>query len=464
MDVNGIRLVELLIKNGVIVTMDSKRRILEGHSLAIDGGRIVEIGRTEDLQRRHSNAECIDATGQIVMPGLVCSHSHLYGMLLRGATLSIAPPSDFTQILQRIWWPVDEALNYEDAYASALVSSVEFAKSGVTMFADTYSGPNSIPGVLDKICMAVESVGIRSFLAFESTERHSKDEGLRGVQENVRFAEMISKKNESKTKALFSIHASFTVSDELIREVKKTAERFHSPITIHASEGLVDLHHNMENYGKRTIERLSDLGLLGPNVILAHCVHLNSKEVDLIAKTNTGVAHNPMSNMLNAVGVSPVQQMITQNVTVGLGNDGYIFDMFENMRAAFLIHRLNSRDPNAIDSYSVLEMATIKGAKLYGMENEVGSIEIGKKADIILIKPNILPTPLSSDTAVNHIINTVDGDDVEHVFVEGKQIVKDKQLLTFDEQRAQEISQTAAANLWTRLRTSTAQIDRVQTP
>jgi len=136
--------------------------------------------------------------------------------------------------------------------------------------------------------------------------------------------------------------------------------------------------------------------------------------------------------------------------------------MFENMRTAFLLHRLNSRDPNAIDSYTVLEMATINGAKLYGMEKEVGSIEVGKKADIILIKPNVLPTPLTSDTAVGHIINTVDADDVEHVFVEGKQIVRNKRLLTFDEQEAQRISQTAAFNLWTRLRTAPAQIDRIQ--
>jgi len=457
-------LVDLLIKNGVVVTMDSDRRILEGYSLAIDNGRIVEIGKTEDLHRRHSNVESVDATGQIVMPGLVCSHTHLYGMLLRGASLSVKPPSDFTQILQRVWWPVDEAMNYEDAYASALVASVEFAKSGVTLFADTYSGPNSIPGVLDRIYEAIERIGIRSFISFEATERHSTDEGWTGVKENVRFAELMSKKHDSKTKALFSIHASFTVSDELIREVKRIAERYRSPITIHASEGLVDLHHNMENYGKRTIERLSDVGLLGSMVVLAHCVHPNSKEIDLIARTNTGVAHNPMSNMLNAVGVSPVQQMIAQKVTVGLGNDGYIFNMFENMRAAFLLHRLNSRDPNAIDSYTILEMATINGAKLYGMQKETGSIEVGKKADIILIKPNLLPTPLTSETVVGHIINTVDADDVEHVFVEGKQIVKNKRLLSFDEQEAQRISQAAASNLWTRLKATPVQIDHMHNP
>jgi len=452
-------MVDLLIENGTIVTMDQKRRVLDNHSVAIEKGRIVQIGKTVNLQREHPRVDKVDATGRIVMPGLVCSHSHLYGILLRGASLNIAPPSDLTQILQRIWWPVDEAMNCEDAYASALAATVEFAKSGVTTFADTYSGPNSIPGVLDRIAEAVEAVGIRGFVAFEATERHSREEGLNGIKENVRFAKKVSEKPNSKTKSLFSIHASFTVSDELIREVKKIAEKFHSPITIHASEGMGDLHHNLEKYGKRTIERLHDVGLLGPNVVLAHCVHVSSDEIDLISKTNTRVAHNPMSNMLNAVGVAPIPRMLEKKVIVGLGNDGYIFDMFENVRAAFLLHRVNSRNPNAIDPYSVLEMATINGAKLYGMENEIGSIEVGKKADIIVVKPSILPTPLTSNSAVGHIINTVDGDDVEHVFVEGEQLVRNKRLESFDEEKAQQISQIAAAKLWNRLSRMKPQID-----
>jgi putative selenium metabolism protein SsnA len=455
-------LADLLVKNGVLVTMDSQRRILEGHSVAIEGGRVAEVGKTTDLERKHTSAEVLDASGRIVMPGIVCSHSHLYGMLLRGASLKITPPSDFTQILQRVWWPVDEAMTSEDAYASALVASVEFAKSGVTTFADTYSGPNSISGVLDHIARAVEEVGIRGFLAFEATERHSKDEGIKGVQENLRFAQKAHLKPEGKAKPLFSIHASFTVSDDLIREVKTLAVKYHAPITIHTSEGLGDVHHNLENYGKRTVERLRDVGLLGPDVVLAHCVNLSDDEIEIISRTNTGVAHNPMSNMLNAVGVAPILRMLEKNVKVGLGNDGYVFDMFENMRAAFLLHRVHNRNPNAIDPYTVLEMATINGARLYGVEKEFGSIEVGKKADIIVIRPSILPTPLNGTSALGHLINTVDGGDVEHVLVNGKLIVRNKQLITFDEEKAQSISQAAAAKLWARLETVRPQVDPIR--
>ena len=439
--------------------MDGQRRILDDCSISVENGRIVGIGKSADLERGHGSAEVIDASGCIVMPGIVCGHSHLYGMLLRGASLKITPPSDFTQILQRVWWPMDEAMSFDDAYASALVASVEFAKSGVTTFADTYSGPNSIQGVLDHIARAVEEVGIRGFIAFEATERHSREEGFRGVQENVRFAEKTLANPDSKTRPLFSIHASFTVSDDLILEVKKLAAKYNAPITIHVSEGLVDVNHNLERYSKRTVERLRDVGLLGPSVVLAHCVNINDDEIDIIAKTRTGVVHNPMSNMLNAVGVAPVLSMLEKNVNLGLGNDGYIFDMFENMRAAYLLHPVHYRNPNAIDAYTILEMATINGARLYGVEKEIGSIETGKRADMIIIKPSILPTPLNATSVVGHLINTVDGDDVEHVLVDGKLIVKDKRLTTFDEAKAQEISQEAASKLWTRLEKMKPQVD-----
>jgi len=159
------------------------------------------------------------------------------------------------------------------------------------------------------------------------------------------------------------------------------------------------------------------------------------------------------------VGVAPILRMLEKKINVGLGNDGYIFDMFENMRSTYLLHRVYHKNPNAIDPYIILEMATVNGARLYGIEKELGSIEPGKKADIIIIKPNVLPTPLNASSVVSHLVNTVDGDDVESVLVNGKLVVKDKQLLTFDEEKAQSISQSAAAKLWERLETVQPQVD-----
>jgi putative selenium metabolism protein SsnA len=451
----------ILVKGGIIVTMDPRHRILSDHSIIIDDGKFKAIGKTGEITKHSKTDEIVDASGSIVMPGLICSHTHLYGILLRGAKLNITPPSDFTQILQRIWWPVDENLTFDDAYASALVACLEFLKTGTTTFADTYSGPNSIEGVLDRIAKAVDEVGIRGLLSFEATERHSQEEGERGVRENVRFTTRMKREKRSRVHPLFSLHASFTVTDELIRSVRELASKYSVPITIHTSEGLGDPQHNMERYGKRTIERLRDVGLLAPDVVLAHCVHLYDSELDIVAKSEAKVAHNPMSNMLNAVGTARVPDMLRRGIRVGLGNDGYIFDGFENMRAAYLIHRSVTRDPNAIDAYEILEMATIRGSELYGLEKQIGSIERGKRADLIVIKPDILPTPLNSDSVVGHLTNTITGDDVRTTIVDGRIVMRDRTVTTLDEVDAQRKGQDAAAALWQRLRTMKPQVDQI---
>ncbi len=402
---------------------------------------------------REKADEVIDATGKIVMPGLICSHTHLYGMLLRGAPLKIDPPTDFAQILQRVWWPMDEAMTKEDAYASALISSLEYIKTGTTLFADTFSGPNAITGVLDKIAIAVEQSGIRGILAFETTERHSRIEGANGMKENERFIKKLNRKRTSRVMGMVSVHASFTVSDELIQYAKDVAAKYKVPVTIHTSEGLGDVYHNYEAFGKRTVERLNENGLLDSKTVLAHCVHVNDDELNLIQKTGAKVAHNPMSNMLNAVGVAPVPKMLKMGIKVGLGNDGYIFDGFENIRAAYLLHKLANRDPRLISPKEVLEMATMRGAELYGLENELGSIENGKLADIIVIDPALAPTPVKPESVMGHLVNTVDGDDVQTVVIGGRVVMKDRNVLTMNEEHAVNFSRKSATKLWQRMKT-----------
>jgi len=442
-------MVDLLIKNGLAVTMDKECRIIPDATIAIDDGRIksVKRGRGGGVKAE----EVIDAHGKIVMPGLVCAHTHLYGMLLRGAPLKLEPPTDFSQILQRVWWPMDEAMGKEDAYASALVSCLEFLKTGTTFFADTFSGPNAITGVLDRISAAVEQSGIRGAIAFEATERHSRAEGAKGMRENERFIKKLKKARARRVMGMVSLHASFTVSDELITWGRDIASRHKVPLTIHASEGLADVHHNYEKHGKRTIERMKEVGLLASDVVLAHCVHVNEEELEIIKKTGAKVAHNPMSNMLNAVGVAPVQKMLKMGIPVGLGNDGYIFDGFENIRAAFLIHKVAGRDPRVISPREVLEMATIRGAELYGLGNELGSLEPGKLADLIIINPSTAPTPVTPESVLGHLVNTVDGDDVETTMVEGNLLMHERKILSMDEGEVVNVSRRAAKKLWQKL-------------
>ncbi len=442
-------MVDLLIKNGLIVTMDQERRIIAQGSIAIENGRVVAVGRR--VKYRGKPEETIDAKGKIVMPGLICSHTHLYGMLLRGAPLKIEPPTDFSQILQRVWWPMDEAMTRDDAYASALISCLEFIKTGTTTFADTFSGPNAIAGVLDRIASAVEQSGMRGIIAFEATERRTRAEGTRGTRENERFIQKVKKQRIRRVMGMFSIHASFTVSDELLRDVRRLASRYRVPLTIHTSEGLVDLYHNYEQFGKRTIERLNDAELLGQDVVLAHCVQVNDDELSILKETGAKVAYNPMSNMLNAVGAAPVTKMLKMGIPVGLGNDGYIFDGFENLRAAFLLQKVALRDPRAITPMEALEMATIRGAELYGLGNELGSIEPGKQADIIFIDPKIAPTPVRPESVVGHLVNTVDGDDVDTVIVGGGVIMRNRKLLTLNEAEVVKIARKSALKLWQKL-------------
>jgi len=446
-------LVNLIVKNGLIVTMDKQKRIIEDGAIVIDKEKIIDVGKTDELEKKHKADKIIDAKGKIIIPGLICSHTHLYGMLLAGAPLKIIPPSDFSQILQRVWWPMDEAMSQEDAYASALIGCLAFLKTGTTCFADTYSGPNSIENCLDYIAKAVKEVGIKGILAFEATERHSVEEGEKGIQENVRFIKKIKEgKNYGKIMGMFSIHASFTCSDEMMKKVRRLANDYKVPITIHTSEGLVDVFHNLERYGKRTIERLKDIGLLGPDVVLAHCVNINKDEIKIIKETKAKVAHNPMSNMLNAVGVAPINSLIEEGITVGLGNDGYVFDQFENMRVAFLLHRVYHKDPRVTNPEMVLEMATINGAKLYGLEKEIGSIEIGKKADIAIINPKLSPTPIIPESVYGHLINTISGKDVETVIVNGEILMENQEVKTMDEEKVIEISRESAKNLWKKLK------------
>jgi putative selenium metabolism protein SsnA len=429
--------------------MDEKRRVIHDSAVAVEDGGIVAVGSAGSVSGGFGADEVIDARGCIVMPGLICGHTHLYGIALRGSALNVRPPSDFLQILQRVWWPVDEALTDADAYATALAASIESVMSGTTCYADTYSAPNAIAGSLDSIARAVNEVGVRGVISYEATERRSEQEGRRGLQENLRF---IGKKDKGRAMGMVSLHASFTVSDELISLGAETSEKHGVPLTIHVSEGPNDAYHNMERYGKRTVERLRDAGALSSRTVLAHCVHLSEREIEIIGKSSASVAHNPMSNMLNAVGIASVMDMIDRGVNVCVGNDGYVFDMFESMRAAFLLQRVARRDPNRPSPQEVVEMCTVNAAEAYGLAS-IGSIAPGKRADIIVVRPSFTATPYSG-SIYGYIVNGLRGPDVRDVVVDGEVVVRDRTMLKVDVQKSERKVLKTVERLWRRLGSS----------
>ncbi len=427
--------------------MDPQRRVLTNTDLLIEDSVIASVGK--GLKEKADRV--IDGTGRMVLPGFICGHTHLYGIMLRGAPMDIKPTTDFLQILDRIWWKVDSAFVNEDAYASALASCYEFVKSGTTCFADTYSGPGSVEGVLDEIAKGVTEVGIRGILAFEATERNSKEEGERGLKENVRFLKKLQKTPHDLLYGMYSLHASFTLSDELIQKTREQADQLPAPLTIHTSEGLIDVYHNIEKYDKRTVERLFDLGILGSDVVLAHCVHVNQDELELIRGSGATVAHNPMSNMNNAVGVAPIKEMYELGIPVCLGNDGFIFDAIENIRTAYLIHKVHHLDTRVTTPQQVIEMATINGAQIYGLADKLGSIEIGKQADLVMLHPNPRVTPILPGGVYGYIVYGCTAHDVEHVFVNGNQVVENHQVTSVKQEDVEKALDRVVPALWKKL-------------
>lgn len=436
----------VLVRGDVVVTMDDDRRVVFDGAVAVEGNEIIAVGRSSEVSKGFKADEVISAPKSIVLPGLVCAHTHLYGVALRGASLKIKPPSDFAQILQRIWWPVDEKLGNEDAYATALAAGAELLLTGTTTFADTYSAQNHIEGSLDAIAEAVNELGVRGILSFEATERRGWEEGLRGLRENERF---LQRGDKGRAMGMISLHASFTITDELIAKALELQKKTGAVVTIHASEGLIDLYHNLERYGKRTVERLRDVGLLSPKAVLAHCVHLNDRELHLLAESGAWVAHNPMSNALNAVGVARVPEMLARGVRVALGNDGYVFDMFENMRSAFIIHRLARRDPGALSPLKVLEMATVDAARAYSLHH-LGALKPGNLADLIVVRPRVSSTPYTGDI-YGWIVNGVSGGDVDTVVVDGEVVVRGGSLVKIRREKVEEKASKVIGKLWGRL-------------
>lgn len=428
--------------------MDEDRQVIKD-SVAINGSEIVKVGNIEDEDAE----EVIDAKGKIVMPGLVCAHTKPHRILLRAAPLRMEPPSDFTQVLKNSWWPLDEEISKEEIYTSALFSSLEFIKTGTTFFAGTLSSQGAIGKSLDQVASAVEDSGLRAFVGFEASERHTRAQGSRGMKENTRFLENQQKKDidETRVGGMVGLGASFTISDELLNHGKRVANRFSAPIVASAGETRAELYHDLREHGKRTIERYRDVGLLSPNTVLTGCIHVNRDELSIIRKAGAKVAHSPMDNMQNAVGVANVLEMGRMNISVGLGNGGYIFDGFENIRSLYLLHKAIEEDPRAISPMEALEMATIRAAKLYDMGNKIGSIEPGKRADIIIIDPSRLPTPLRRDNAALHIVNSIRGPDVEATVVGGDILMQNRNIKTLDEKRVIGKSKKVAKDIWKKL-------------
>ena len=427
----------MLIINGKPITWGKENKILDdGWGLLVRNGRIEKIAPQAELIRAYPDEEHLDAEGQYVMPGNICAHTHFYGAFSRGMGIPGDPPADFVQILEKLWWQLDKALDMEGVRYSALVCLVDAIKHGTTTLIDHHASPNAIDGSLDVIAEAVKQAGVRASLCYEATDRDGPEKAEAGLQENLRFIKRIEKRNpeDANLRAHFGLHASLTLSDETLARAAALCPEgvgFH----IHAAEGIADQEDSLEKSGMRVVHRLDQFGILRPESILAHGIHLDESEMDRLAETRTWLTHQPRSNMNNAVGVAAVEKMLEKGIRLGLGNDGFSNTMWLEWKETYLLHKIANHDPRRMGGYGVKQMAVDNNAALVtelfdGLP--VGEIREGAAADLIFVDYHPF-TALTPGNLPWHILFGFHESMVTATIVAGKPLMYRRELLTLDE-------------------------------
>jgi putative selenium metabolism protein SsnA len=439
----------MLITNANAITWGQPNQILEQQAIYLDGDRIAEIGPDAALRAKYPQAERLDARGQYVMPGNLCAHTHFYGAFARGMAIPGDPPKDFPEILERLWWKLDKALTLEDVRYSALVCLVDAVKHGTTTLIDHHASPNAIDGSLDVIAEAVEQAGLRACLCYEVTDRDGSERMRAGIAENVRFIKERGAGDKGQVAATFGLHASLSLSDKSLEACRAAhAGGFH----VHIAEHEADEYDSLKKSNTRVVDRLSRLGILGPQTITAHCVHIDHREADLLNETGTWVTHQPRSNMNNAVGVADIEGLLRLGVKVCLGNDGFSNAMWEEWKAAYLLHKVWHRDPRRAGGYTITEMAVQNNAALAGVffpQAPLGVLAPGAYADLIFVDYHPT-TPLTAGNLPWHILFGWEPSAVTTTIGGGKVLMKDRQLLTLDEAAITAKSRELARKCWER--------------
>jgi putative selenium metabolism protein SsnA len=444
----------MLIINGKLITWGTGNQVKpEGWGLLIRNGVIEKIAPQDELLIDYPDEERLDAENQYVMPGNICAHTHFYGAFSRGLGIPGDPATNFTEILDKLWWNLDKALDEEGSRYSALVCLVDAVKHGTTTLIDHHASPNAIDGSLDIIAETVNQAGLRASLCYEVTDRDGQEKAEMGLQENLRFIERIQNRDpkDANLRAHFGLHASLTLSDKTLgraNELCPAGIGFH----IHAAEGIADQIYSLETSGKRVVHRLDQFGILKPESILAHGVHLDEGEISRLAETQTWLTHQPRSNMNNAVGVAPIEDMLNVGMRVGMGNDGFSNTMWQEWKEAYLLHKLYHRDPQRMGGYTITKIAVENNSALVtdlfdGLR--VGEISEGAAADLIFVDYHPF-TPLTGGNIPWHILFGFQESMVTATIVAGKPLMYRRELLTLDEVEIAAKAMEISAKIWER--------------
>lgn len=442
----------MIIRNARVLTFDSSNRVLEpGQVEILADGSVGHVGTSEGgpATSKEPSHDIIDAQGKLLMPALINCHTHLYSTLARGISLSGRAPKNFPEILRKLWWRLDRALNSEDVYYSALVGAIDSAKNGVGTLVDHHSSPGACAGSLDRIEQAFREVGLRGVLCYETSDRNGSASATEGLNENIRFLERL-RNGDGLIAGCFGLHASFTLSDRTLRRAVEANQSLRAGFHVHVAEDRCDVLDAHRRGRKSPVARLRDLGILDDRSLAAHCIHVNASDIAALARHGINVVHNPQSNCNNAVGVARLVEMFRAGVLVGLGSDGYSPRMGEEFKAAFHLQKLAERDPRAgyAEAYAAALLNNRAIAKkVWGWE--IGRIETGARADLILVD-YYPPTPLRSDNLFGHFLFGIANAPVDSLIVNGRFVLRHKECVNVDEREVAAKAAAQARALWER--------------
>jgi putative selenium metabolism protein SsnA len=454
---------DTLIGNGTVMTLGRANACIENGALLVRDGRIAALGPEIELRAQYPTVRFVDAQGGLILPGFLCTHTHFYGAFARGLALPGDAPRNFLEILQKLWWRLDKVLTPEDIEASAEIFLMDAIRHGTTCVIDHHASPNAIDGSLNIIAAATVAAGVRACLAYEVSDRDGPAVVEAGMRENERFIRSLRSESlrslsaDGLLAASYGLHASFTLSPATLERCAASGSDLGVGFHIHVAEDSSDEDDSLTQYKRRVVERLLSEHILGPRSIAAHCVHVQSGEIAELASTRTHSVHNPRSNMNNAVGCAPIAEMLEAGVNVGLGNDGFSMDMMQEMRAAYLMHKLVASDPRAMPGERVLSLAFERNARIIESVFQpfcadfprVGELSVGAAADLVLLDYHP-PTPLTSANFAWHLLFGLNAQHVNSTMVAGRWLMRDRQLLILDEERLAARACELAAALWKR--------------
>lgn len=431
---------DYLLKNAICIEPNPAR--VFPADVQITDGRIVNVARSIDGA---PGIESIDLEGKLLMPGNVCSHTHLYSTLARGMPGPDAPPENFVQILERIWWRLDRALDPESIYCSALIGALEAVRAGTTCVFDHHASPSAIEGSLELVATALGEVGLRGVLCYEITDRgglEARDAGLAGTRA---FLKTLRSLPQEPVRGMVGGHASFTLSDQTLRACADLAQEFDTGFHVHVAEDRFDQEDAARKHGRRVTDRLQDHGLLGRRSILAHGVHLSELEIEAISEHGAWLIHNPRSNLNNSVGRTRIEAFGDR---VALGTDGIGADIFEESKFGFFRAREAARHSGADRFLRIAAAGQEIASEIFG--EPFGRIEPGAMADLAVLDYDS-PTPLTSANLAWHWMFGINAAMVESVMINGRWVLRDRQFGRGNIKGYYTRARQAAQALWRRM-------------